>query len=113
MATIFEPGMDDDQAQEDRKGWKIPSGMPTGDNEVRAYSDGGGPEVGNPYDLDPMGEEYHPVTYADSSEAKGQMGSGRGGATPSEQQPRKTADGKKVASAPQNYTSSKSLGGSD
>ena len=59
----LEPGMDDAQAQADRRGWAIPVTMPTGQNEIAAVGANAGPEVGNQYDVDPMGEEYSAVTY--------------------------------------------------
>lgn len=74
----MEPGMDDPQAQTDRSGWTIGAGMPTGNSDRVSVMAGGGPEVGNNYDEDPLGEEYKKVTYS----------SGGGGRT---------------ADAPQNY----------
>ena len=56
------PGMDDGQAHRDRGGWTIPVEALTGPMPYD-WDDGGGPVVGNPYDGDAMGEEYHPVTY--------------------------------------------------
>lgn len=60
---VSSPGMDDPQAQSDRMGWTIPSGMPTGNSDRMDAMMGGGPVVGNQYDTDPLGEEYGAVTY--------------------------------------------------
>lgn len=57
------PAMDDPQAQSDRMGWTIPPGMPTGNSDRMDAMMGGGPEVGNNFDEDPLGEEFKNVTY--------------------------------------------------
>ena len=104
MATNnIEPGMDDPQAAVDRRGYVIGVDMVTGKGMVAAANDGGGPEVGNAYDSDPMGEEYSPVTYPSTSPDWGGTGSVAPGAT----MPRKTTAGNEVASAPQNRGSAK------
>lgn len=105
---VLEPGMDDDQAQRDRKGWIISVADATGKGENRHFCEGAGPEVGVQFDRDPLGEEYAPITYGDDYPAAGSMG--RAGSTPSTQEPRRTTAGSTVASAPQNYTSAKNGG---
>ena len=57
------PGMDENQAQQDRGGFRTKIEYLTGGVSYN-WDDGGGPEVGNPYDGDPMGENYQAVTYA-------------------------------------------------
>ena len=95
-----EPGMDDPQAAADRRGFKTTMEMVTGAGMVVAMNDMGGPEVGNQYDVDPMGEDYSAVTYPGSEP---DWGAGNT-MSPSAQQERTTTAGSKVASAPQNYT---------
>ncbi len=98
MAKRFpEPGMDDPQAAMDRKGFVITDDMVTGKGRVVAMNDGGGPEVGNPYDGTLMGEDYTPISYPSSEPDWGGMSSG-----PSAVMERKTTAGNEVASAPQN-----------
>jgi hypothetical protein len=104
MATNnIEPGMDDPQAAADRKGYQTTVDMVTGKGMVHAANDGGGPEVGNQYDADPMGEEYGAVTYPKTTPDWGGSGTVAPGAT----MPRKTSAGNEVASAPQNRGSAK------
>lgn len=101
MAKRFpEPGMDDPQAAMDRRGFVITDEMVTGKGRVVAMNDGGGPEVGNPYDCDPMGEEYEPLAYPAS-----EPDWGGASMAPSATMERKTTAGNEVASAPQNRTS--------
>ena len=50
------------QAQADRKGWKTTTTMVTGGEQQDALALAG-PEVGNPYDEDEMGENRGRVTY--------------------------------------------------
>lgn len=57
------PAMNEGQAQSDRVNWKIPAGMTTGNSDIVDALAGGGPEVGNNYDGDPLGENYGGVTY--------------------------------------------------
>jgi hypothetical protein len=99
MARNLEPGMDDPQAQADRKGWQTTVASLTGAGEANlSYEDRAGPEVGNNYDIDPLGEEYSPVTYTQSTSQ------GSASAGPSAQEPRGDKAGKTTASAPQNYS---------
>ena|ERR1035437_4735144 len=100
MAQRFpEPGMNDQQAAADRKGFQTTMEMVTGKGRVVAANDGGGPEVGNPYDTTLMGEDYMPVTYPSSEPDWGGASMGA-----SATQERITTAGNKVASAPQNRT---------
>ena len=62
LKKTMTPGMDEGQAQKDRGGFRTEVEYLTGGTSYDA-DEGGGPEVGNPYDVDPMGEEYHGVTY--------------------------------------------------
>lgn len=57
------PGMDEAQAQKDRGGFHIESEMTTGGKSISHDELPHGPEVGNPYDGDPLGEEYEAVTF--------------------------------------------------
>jgi hypothetical protein len=96
---VNEPGMDDAQAQEDRHGWKTSVDMVTGKGRLAYFCDGAGPEVGNQYDPDPMGEEYNAVTYG------GEPGPhGKAVSTPSALQEERSSGGRMVATAPQNYS---------
>ena len=61
--TVAEPGMDPEQAQSDRYGYKTSVDMVTGKGRLAALGEGAGPEVGNAYDEDPLGEEFANVTY--------------------------------------------------
>jgi len=102
MAKRFpEPGMDDPQAAADRRGFKTTVQMVTGAGDVVAMNDGGGPEVGNQYDADPMGEEYTAITFPSSEPDWG----GAGSVAPAATMERTTTAGNSVASAPQNRTS--------
>jgi hypothetical protein len=58
------PGMNEAQEKKDRAGFHTTVENVTG-GETKDVGDGCGPEVGNPYDGDPMGEEYAGVTYKD------------------------------------------------
>ena len=53
---VKEPGMDEAQAQKDRQGFTTTVEMITGGMK-KMVGDGTGPEVGNQYDTDPLGEE--------------------------------------------------------
>ncbi len=61
--TVKQPGMDDGQAQKDRGGFDTTVEQLTGHGPQKDFLDGGGPQVGNPYDDDPMGEEYKGVSH--------------------------------------------------
>lgn len=57
-----EAGMDEEQAQKDRAGFTTTvENVTTG--VKKPFDEGGGMEVGNPYDADPMGESKSGVTY--------------------------------------------------
>jgi len=56
MGKTREPGMDESQAQMDREGFTTSVEMITG-GVKKMVGDMSGPEVGNQYDLDPLGEE--------------------------------------------------------
>lgn len=53
---VKEPGMDEGQAQKDRGGFRTTVENLTG-GTTGMVGDGAGPEVGNPYSNDPLGEE--------------------------------------------------------
>ena len=100
MAQRFpEPGMDDQQAALDRKGYTTTVDMVTGKGMVVAMNDMGGPEVGNPYCEDPMGEEYNAVTFV-----RNEPDWGGAPMAPTAVMPRTTTAGNTVASAPQTRT---------
>lgn len=70
----WEPGMNDDLAYADRAGWQTSVAMLTGGCSEE-YDLFGGPEVGNQYDLDPMGEERGMTTFSrDTPEAMDHIG---------------------------------------
>jgi len=59
-------GMSEEDRKKDSSGWKTTVEMVTGgtfDNALTPTPDKKGAEVGNPYDGDPMGEDYEGVTY--------------------------------------------------
>lgn len=100
MATRdIEPGMDDAQAAMDRKGYTTTMDMVTGKGNIVAMNDMGGPEVGNPYCNDPMGEDYSPVTFV-----RNEPDWGGAPMAPTAVMPRKTEGGAMIASAPQTRT---------
>ena len=104
MAQRFpEPGMDDAQAAQDRKGYVISMEHVTGKGRVACANDGGGPEVGNPHCADIMGEDHMNLSYP-KSEADWGAGSSQG---PGATMPRSTTAGNTVASAPQNRTAAR------
>lgn len=70
------PGMNDEQAQRDRNGWETTADIVRGVPQMMHFCDQSGPEVGNPYDTDPMGEEYGAVTFG-TEEAGPAPGPGR------------------------------------
>lgn len=100
----LEPGMNDDLAYEDRAGFCTSIEMLT-TGSPQDWNDFSGPEVGNPYDMDPMGEERTMMTFGADSKALGHIGEaateagghqeGAGAAT--------TTGGKSTHLAPQNY----------
>ena len=99
-------GMNDDVAYQDRAGWQTSVEMLTGGSpaEWDAY---GGLEVGNQYDMDPMGEERDMTTFNDGAmgpQAHGHIGIMAGeGFTPM-QPTQRTVGGKNVdLMAPQTY----------
>ena len=78
---VQNPAMDDAQAQMDRVGWTRTQASVLGPGESRDYAAMAGPEVGNQYDADPMGEDYSAVTYR-SSEPDTKYTTGPDGAGP-------------------------------
>lgn len=99
-------GMNDDLAYADRAGWQTSVAMLTG-GQPMDWDDLGALEVGNQYDLDPMGEDRGMTTFSDDvPRAMGHVGmmTAEGGA------PMQAADtevsGKRVnLSTPQTYNS--------
>ena len=61
--TVNEPAMDPAQAQADRHGYQTTVDMVIGKGRLAAVGDGAGPEVGNAYDEDSLGEEFANITY--------------------------------------------------
>ena len=62
-AQVNEPAMDPEQAQADRHGYMTTVEMVTGKGRLAMLGDGAGPEVGNAYDEDPLGEEFANITF--------------------------------------------------
>jgi len=76
----LEPGMDDEQAQTDRHGWRTSVDFVTGKGMLVEAMSAGGPEVGNQFDTDPLGEEYSAITYpASVAMPPGKIGGGSSG----------------------------------
>jgi hypothetical protein len=105
-------GMNDDVAYNDRSGYTTSVEMVTGGQAADWYCFGG-LEVGNQYDLDPMGEERQKTTFEESDEGPEAMGhigmltTETAGMQPTEAL---VGDGKRVdISSPQNYTSGTSM----
>jgi len=70
----WETGMNDDLAYSDRAGWQTSVAMLTG-GQPMDWDELGALEVGNQYDLDPMGEDRGKTTFSDSvPSAKGMIG---------------------------------------
>ena len=82
MARNLFPGMDEEQANKDRGGYKTTVEYVTGGMEAGAFEDGG-VEVGNQYDEDALGEEYSNVSY-EGGEGMPKGGVGKGGGKPVE-----------------------------
>jgi len=61
--TNLNPGMNQTQEEKDRAGFRIDVEMTTGGKSIPCDELPAGPEVGNPYDSDELGEEYGAVTY--------------------------------------------------
>ena len=104
----WEIGMNDDLAYSDRAGWTTSVEMLT-TGSPRDWDMFGGLEVGNNYDLDPMGEERHLATFSPSDpKAMGMIGKAgmEGGAGMQDNASYvTTTGGKKMAEGPQNYNS--------
>ena len=101
-----EMGMNDDLAYADRAGWNTSVEMLTG-GSPHDWTDFSSIEVGNPYDLDAMGEDRSDISYMDSM-AKGHIGgaSMESGAGMQENAgAAMTTGGKSTHLAPQNYNS--------
>src|SRR5271165_1960871 len=73
----LEPGMNHEQQRKDAAGYSTDLDMLTGGILCDAMM-GGGPEVGNAYDKDPLGENRHMVTFTDEVMPEGGMGMGGG-----------------------------------
>ncbi len=70
----WEPGMNDDVMMSDRAGFTTSVEMLT-TGRPEDWGVFGGPEVGNQYDLDPMGEERGMTTFSrENPQAKGMIG---------------------------------------
>lgn len=94
------PGMDHEQQRRDAAGWSTGIEMVTGGVLCDAMHNGG-MEVGNPRDLDPMSEEYNPLTYGDSIIPAPATGGGMGDGTRNVES---TKQGGNMAMAPQVYS---------
>lgn len=105
-AYNWEIGMNDDLAYSDRAGWTTSVEAITGGvaHEMFMF---GGLEVGNQYDLDPMGEERSMTTFSDGDPAaKGHVGMASlevGAGMQDNANYVTTTGGKKMATGPQNY----------
>ena len=104
----WEIGMNDDLAYSDRAGWTTSVEMVTTGVPVDMFTLGG-LEVGNNYDLDPMGEDRSMTTFNQNDPmAKGMIGmQGRevGAGMQDNASYVTTTGGKKMAEGPQNYNS--------
>lgn len=110
-AYNWEPGMNDDLAYADRAGYQTSVEMLT-TGRPEDWSMFGGPEVGNQYDLDPMGEERSMTTFSHGDpSAHGHIGVAGAEGAVSPQSTETTTGGKRVASAPQNYSRGNKLKG--
>lgn len=100
----WEPGMNDDLAQSDRAGWTTSEAMLTG-GQTMDWGALGSLEVGNCYDLDPMGEERKDTTFShDDPSASGHIGIMGAEGAPGMQPTQTTSGGKSVdISSPQTY----------
>jgi len=101
----LEPGMNDELAYSDRAGWTTSVEMLTGGATMN-WDELGGPEVGNQYDLDVMGEDRSMTTFSSGIPmAKGRIGEMSAAGAPGMQPTVSTTPGgKKVdLSAPQTY----------
>ena len=101
------PGMDHEQQRKDAAGYSTSVDMVTGGMLCDAMA-GGGPEVGNPRDRDPMGEEYNPLTW-DSTMGMptGSIGGGQmagDGGNAGDREVESTKQGGDMAMAPQVYS---------
>ncbi len=104
-AYNWEPGMNDDVMLSDRAGYTTSVEMLTG-GAPHEWDMFGGPEVGNQYDLDPMGEERGMTTFSmDDPKANGHIGmmAAEGGASRDGGSPAMTVGGKSTDLAPQTY----------
>lgn len=102
----WEIGMNDDLAYSDRAGWTTSVEMVTTGKPMAMFALGG-LEVGNQYDLDPMGEEREMTTFSpDDPAAKGRIGMASmevGAGMQDNASYMTTTGGKRIAMGPQNY----------
>lgn len=101
-------GMNDEMMESDRGGWVTSVEMVTGGQAFDWYCFGG-LEVGNPYDMDPMGEVRDNKTFegGDGPQALGpssMMGSQGGAGSQEGGSVMEVGGGKTMRSAPQTYT---------
>lgn len=101
-------GVNDEMMASDRGGWVTSTEMLTGGVAHDWYCFGG-LEVGNQYDLDPMGEERTETTFnsaEDGPQALGSIGMLGAGGAPGSQEGAlvKTEGGKTMREGPQTYT---------
>jgi hypothetical protein len=99
-------GMNDDVAYNDRSGFTTSVEMVTG-GVAEDFAVFGSLEVGNQYDLDPMGEERSKTTFSEGDPmAMGMVGMLATEAASMQSTETMVGDGKKVdISSPQNYSS--------
>lgn len=72
----LEPGMDAPQLDKDRAGYRTTTTMVTG-GEEEDVGECAGPEVGNPYSNDPMGEDREMITWTESDTTGGHVDGGK------------------------------------
>jgi hypothetical protein len=99
-AYNWEPGMNDEVAYADRVTYATSVEMLT-TGVAEDWGHFGSLEVGNPYDMDPMGEDRSLMTFP-ASDAKGMIGK-MATASAGPQNTQTTVGGKSVASTPQTY----------
>jgi hypothetical protein len=101
------PGMDHEMQREDAVGYSTDMEMLTGGVLADAMACGG-PEVGNPRDRDPMGEEYNPLTWdASMGMPTGSIGGGQmagDGGSEGDRGVESTKQGGNMAMSPQVYS---------
>jgi hypothetical protein len=105
-------GMNEEMMDGDRGGWVTSTEMITG-GQACEWDAFGGLEVGNQYDMDPMGEERTETTFNSGEygpQALGSVGGASGGSAGKQPGPIASDGGKTFNTAPQNYSRSSKRG---